>query len=248
MDIIIAWAKAHATIKFAKRRDIFNGKNTRAHDQCNHLVCEFRVAPDRIWHVEGSSNRPVGSHRCSSSPTCNCSETCRHHSQKQIVLRRTVASQWQGLADGVAWDYTLSSHRSLKTLPQHNHKCALETIICGATWSNARVHKIHPEFANVCQRCGQANGTDYHTFWECTASENIEAEAGKKTQYLAPAAATAYQTVPCLWLRGILPAKFTHIDSQYLPPDELTQVPTSSDNIVWTRPHLTDGVFYGDGS
>ena len=50
---------------------------------------------------------------------------------------------------------------------------------------------------------------------------------------------------PCLWLRGILPAKYTILSEQYKPPDLMSLSFTNriSDPIVWGS-----GTYYGDAS
>ena len=81
------------------------------------------------------------------------------------------------LEDGIDWDTTLSLSRSLNKPEQYNHKCTIDTIMCGATWPNDRVQEAFPEVSEQCLRCGAARDTALHCFWECPANAEITSDA-----------------------------------------------------------------------
>ena len=62
------------------------------------------------------------------------------------------------------------------------------------------------------------------------------------TQDLIPTAERMASELPCLWLRGILPDKFTKIDDKYLPTNLL--------HIEYAggTPTFGSGTYYGDAS
>ena len=121
-------------------------------------------------------------------------------------------------------------------------------IMCGATWPNQRVHDAFPEVPDLCTRCGRSVDTALHMFWNCPANTNIDSESVQKTQYLIQAAVAKSEDEPGLWLRGLLPAHYTEIESQYCPPDIVKPISTNPESIDWKSQNMMTGVFYGDAS
>ena len=152
----------------------------------------------------------------------------------------------KGIQNGMDWEISLSLTRALNKPDQYNHKCTIDTIMCGATWPNSRVHEAFPDVSERCVRCGAERDCAFHCFWECPANENISSDAIQKTQYLRETAKTKIDEEPCLWLRGLLPSHFTQIEPEFLPREDLFVVSTNPDKIIWED--MKHGTFYGDAS
>ena len=223
-DVVIAWAKVHATIKVARKDATYSIAGTRGL-MSNVISILFNLGWQpttyNMWEDAVTGPWALTNANASVAPHIVIRKLIDTAHRNRLYTDAHLHHNGGGLKNGVDWDCTLSYHRTLKKPELYNQKCALETIMCAATWSNARVHDIHPEVQDVCQRCGAANDTDFHTFWQCPANENIESEAVSKTQHLACFASSAYLSEPCLWLRGILPSHHTHIEPEFFPEDEL---------------------------
>ncbi len=153
-----------------------------------------------------------------------------------------------GIQEGIDFHSTMYVLRTLKDTKyplKYPLKCALETVISAGAWPEDRIHQIHPSVSAQCKRCGGPVDDALHTFWLCPANEHIEDRAVETTQCLIPAAQQLSVEYPCLWLRGILPSKFTDIDPQYDPSNELsvTYINNSGSEIIWGS-----GTYYGDAS
>jgi hypothetical protein len=99
----------------------------------------------------------------------------------------------------------------------------------------------------VCPRCGSEDETDLHTYWTCPANHNIDEGCVQQTQYLSARAVARASELPCLWLRGILPAHLTEVPPQYEPTNDVTAVYVNPygvhPNNLWGS-----GTYYGDAS
>ena len=82
--------------------------------------------------------------------------------------------------------------------------------------ANADVTMSSDPDAALCKRCGKAPETDYHRIWDCDANRNLK--ACKKSANLVQKAKFGHKILPCLWLRGIVPATWT-TDQIPSPPD-----------------------------
>ena len=122
-----------------------------------------------------------------------------------------------GMERNVDWKVTLALIHSLKGKDDYAFRCALEAIISGSTWPNARIHEVNTSHSELCPRCGVVD-SDLHTFWLCPANANIDHSAITSTNKLAQTACVESEAFPCLWLRGICPKHYTDIDEEFLPP------------------------------
>ena len=136
--------------------------------------------------------------------------------------------------------------QTFKNQDEYASKCALEAIISGSTWSNARIHAIDSGHSEFCPRCGVVD-SDLHTFWLCPHNKNIEHPAVISTNKLTQIACTDSVDAPCLWLRGICPMHLTSIADEYLPSAEY-----NTKHIAYETPIANaiadSGIYYGDAS
>ena len=124
----------------------------------------------------------------------------------------------KGMGKGIDLDATLSVPRGLK---EYQLKCILESVMAACMWPNARINAIYPEVSDLCPRCGQCAETSLHTYWQCPGNAEILDSAVQDTQSLCQAAVNGANDEPCMWLRGLLPSHYTHIDPHYLPSEDL---------------------------
>ena len=256
-DVRLAWASARNHINETRLKKCQELEAGRGHDkqtQCNSAVYGimsnvisllFNVnwiprsynaweTPDgAVWTLTDSSVAPhIIAHLIIDASTRIELQRAKHH------------MDGKGIEGGVNWFSTLSLHRAWKKQSEHYAElCALETIMCGATWPNARVSEAYPDIPAVCSRCGTAPDTSLHAFWECPANANIDSPEVQDTQKYISAAVHKSPECPCFWLRGIVPESFTEIDNTDLPPNVLI---ASEENMF--RPDFDSGTYYGDAS
>ena len=152
----------------------------------------------------------------------------------------------KGIENGVDVINTLRHPRSIKDNTQctQQYKAAMETVLVAGCWPAVRIASISPTYSKVCQRCGQADEDDLHTFWTCPHNANNQHENVSQTQYLIPRAKLGSTTHPCMWLRGILPSSFTQLPVEHASPlDVLVSVLHQPENMLWDS-----GTYYGDAS
>ena len=152
------------------------------------------------------------------------------------------------MENGVDWNITLSylQSQTFKSTDEYASKCALEAIISGSTWSNARIHEIDENHCEFCPRCGVID-SDLHTFWLCPANRNIDHTAITSTDKLTRIACDESVDFPCLWLRGICPKKLTSIPEAYLPTSEYIIKYIAYDSPI-AAAIVVSGTYYGDAS
>ena len=93
-------------------------------------------------------------------------------------LRASKHYDSYGIQNGIDFEYTLSLLRTLKAKSQPPPSLnALETALCGACWSDSRVHDAYPTASSICSRCNLEEGTDIHIFWGCPHNKNIDSDA-----------------------------------------------------------------------
>ena len=167
IDVIRAWSKAHKTLKNSRKNAEYSNAGTRGlmSNVISMLLnlgwypTAYNVWEDPVtgtWTLTDASVAPhvVIRKLIDSSHTNRLAQASLHHNG-------------EGMQKGVDWNCTLSYSRSLNSPADYNHKCALETIMCGATWSNNSVSQIHSDVEDICARCGNPGDTDFHTLWEC---------------------------------------------------------------------------------
>jgi len=126
---------------------------------------------------------------------------------------------------------------------QYAYKCALESILSAATWPGERVNSIYPFISPTCSRCNAATDSALHCFWQCPANANITDDAVLNTQSLVSEAVAKAGTMPCLWLRGVLPQSLTTISREYLPSNDIVIKYENDPDGQWRS-----GTYYGDAS
>eukprot|EP00959_Pyramimonas_sp_CCMP1952_P033912 711541-Pyramimonas_sp.AAC.1 len=85
---------------------------------------------------------------------------------------------------------------------------AIETVMTGASWTRSRISTLSSSNLDTsdCQRCKCGlDETDLHRSWSCSCNELFSSVSAN----LRNRAHQDYETLPCLWLRGILPAPWT---------------------------------------
>ena len=112
-------------------------------------------------------------------------------------------------------------------------KAVLETMIAARSWPLARASECYPEVPSTCVRCGSAPETDLHVFWQCPANKNIDDACVKDTQVLIKQAEAGSVEFPCFWLRGMVPASFTHVSPDCNPIKDVNIQYIQEDNINW---------------
>jgi len=164
---------------------------------------------------------------------------------QQSVKRASEHYDGKGMQEGIDVGSTIRYVRSIKTHYElsYQYKAALETIIAGACWPAARINAINPDVSDLCPRCKTEPETSLHTFWTCRCNTDIDIQAVQATQELIPKAVAGSGEDECLWLRGILPSKYTFIDPIYAPSDNENIVYNNENNIDWKNM-----VYYGDAS
>ncbi len=204
---------------------------------CKWNPISFNVWEDEngdIWTLTGSTV----------SPNVVASALIKAHFNSDL---RRAASHYDGLGmhEGIDFHATMAVIRSLSSNQYYYYKCAIESILAATTWPNQRVHECYSHVSPICSRCGSAPDNSIHCFWQCPANNNIEDDDVSRTQNLIPAAESGILTYPCLWLRGILPSKFTKVHIDALPSNEpnLQVIKVTSPQAVWAS-----GTYYGDAS
>ena len=156
------------------------------------------------------------------------------------------ASQYNGagLADSrVDYGLTLQLVRTQRLKSKHALHAALETVISGATWNAVRIaSEGNPEYDKVCPRCGQAEETDFHVFYDCKCNLEIDSEYVTKSQHLIALARTHASSDPAYWYRGIITKnKVTTEGIGYTDNVKLRYEGVAPDS--WGS-----GTYFGDGS
>ena len=161
------------------------------------------------------------------------------------LTRAALHYNGKGMEGGIDTDITFRHLKSRKDFYDSDlqYKAALETILSGCTWPNERVHEAFPHVDNICTRCNGAVDSALHCFWTCPCNANFEHEAVTSTQKLVAQAAKEAADYPCLWLRGILPSKFTTLDPIHDPTDDINSEYLNPEQLDWTS-----HTYYGDAS
>jgi len=158
-----------------------------------------------------------------------------------------------GIDKGIAWQHSFHILNNFRNETDKSKAGALETIMCGACWPNARVHGCHPEVSNICQRCKMAIDTSMHCFWMCTANDDIADEAVSASRYLIKDAITSPEEESCMWLRGLLPldkvTTYANRDGVIVPlTPPVEEIVLFNSGPVPDGNEWPSGTYYGDGS
>ena len=126
------------------------------------------------------------------------------------VLWASAAAHFngKGLHAGVAYEFSMHVLKSYRKQLIYDRAAALKTIMSGACWAPMRKFQagLIDYDATVCPLCHEMGVDDYHQFWGCQALDACEWPEVSSTNYLAPLASEGVGDLPCLWLRGLLPA------------------------------------------
>eukprot|EP00969_Alexandrium_andersonii_P184245 8140562-Alexandrium_andersonii.AAC.1 len=101
----------------------------------------------------------------------------------------------------------------------------------GSCWTQARRFEAGLTDSPTCPRCGKEPETLEHRYWGCECNKALAASDVQRTQQLCERARRDCGRFPCLWLRGIAPASWTH-------PLELAGEPAM---VCWTLGQPRDG-------
>ncbi len=124
----------------------------------------------------------------------------------------------KGMEQGVEWHYTLSlvhSWRRSKDNWISQLLAALETILAGAAWPQARVGDIFQDQPVSCVLCGETRCDSYHNLWGCLHINSIDDSNIQKSNHLIPKANNEATSLPCYWLRGIMPKEFGQLPLEH---------------------------------
>ena len=105
----------------------------------------------------------------------------------------------------------------------------LVAVCSAAVWTQERKFQFSIKGVEdpVCPRCGSAPETMLHRAWQCPANDLLP--ACRKSNQLAKKAAIGAETLPCFWIRGIVPASWTAPPSA--PPKSAD--PGGPTNPIW---------------
>ncbi len=119
-----------------------------------------------------------------------------------------------GIQLGVEWSSTLSLVYTLRKGWESVVIClqaALETVMVGAAWPQARIGDIFTDVTMACLLCGEPICDSRHIHWNCPCVNSIEDEAISNSNLLVPMANEESEEYPCVWLRGLMPKPFATI-------------------------------------
>ena len=90
----------------------------------------------------------------------------------------------------------------------YDRAAALESIMVSACWPPQRKfdHNLISEDENVCPHCSVVGCDELHQYWTCPKLDKSPWPEVANTQYLLPKAVAEFESLPCLWLRGLLPS------------------------------------------
>ena len=190
----------------------------------------------------------------------------------RLVERFAAADIWKaadaswcglGLSSGVCWQATLALRAHISKvndddfldlqIDPDDHPDAsssvwperalvwLDLLLTGGYWPQWRSSLVHGHSA-ACPRCGAPRETACHLLWACPANAAIKDHRVQSTQKLMDTARQQAHDLPCLWLRGMLPASLTVVNTPF--PDEVCL------NFVGCEPfeEWPAGRYFSDGS
>ena len=155
----------------------------------------------------------------------------------------------KGIQNGIDWATTLGYLNKFRKRGEIDRANAMETIISGACWPQARVAEIHPEVSPMCQYCFSEPEDALHFFWTCPRHSACEAEEVAESQDLIELAIEDGQDNPSKWYRGIMSSSDISIGSDMEPTDQSIYVLKSNNLPINTEPDSwPSGFYFGDAS
>ena len=120
----------------------------------------------------------------------------------------------------------------------------LQIIAAGGTWPKKRKFEAGKDRIedDRCKWCGRAGQDEYHIFWGCPHINKDSHVHVQGTSYLQNRARRCKENQPCLWLRGLVPYKWTQRTNAL--KDTLTNI----NGIDPTNDFIPIGEIYTDGS
>ena len=85
----------------------------------------------------------------------------------------------------------------------------METAMAAGYWPAERQCAAGYISSGLCPHCQRANQDEYHLIWGCPELIWSQDPAIQDSQWLAPRAEAGHEHVPCWWLRGLTPKKWT---------------------------------------
>ena len=167
------------------------------------------------------------------------------------IVRAAQAQGWraaaahycgEGLADGGNFTVLRKHIQSLRAQGRGQEAAILQTIGAGGAWCEARFAEAGLWTSARCLRCGAAQGSHLHAYWECPDNDAIQDEAVQDTQHLCKRA-LAPAAPACFWTRGILPASWvqttqpSEFDTEEFPWGQQSLFLAKDGDIRWA----TDG-------
>ncbi len=120
----------------------------------------------------------------------------------------------KGLEKGVEWCYTLRRVYSWKKSKDSwvaSLFAALETLMAGAAWPQARVGNIFADEPIHCLLYGAPLADSLHVLWRCPFVNCIDDHNILKSNKLIPKANSEAADMPCYWLRGLMPKEMGQV-------------------------------------
>ena len=119
----------------------------------------------------------------------------------------------------------------------------LELFMTGGYWTNERYARTNPERSMKCDRCGALVEDAFHLFWECPENLEINSKHILDSQNLVSQARAGKDQLPCLWLRGLLPASVMPNNTPYIDQDDISYVGSPPHHQAWPS-----GSYFADAS
>ncbi len=88
---------------------------------------------------------------------------------------------------------------------------ALETIMAGAAWPQARVGDTFHDQPTFCSLCGESRADSLHVNGDCPHMNSMQDPSIQMPNKLIPKANREAGDMPCYWLRGLMPLALGHI-------------------------------------
>ncbi len=132
-----------------------------------------------------------------------------------------------GIQFGIDFDSTLQVLRALRRNRDGKEKrwaddfassrsAALETILTGASWPQARIASCFNGESAACLLCGHPFADALHTYYLCPVVNAFDDDNVQDTNDLAIDAVSHADTYPCMYFRGPMPTACTQLPDEHL--------------------------------
>ena len=115
------------------------------------------------------------------------------------------------------------------------------SVVTATSWTRKRLQTAGVDIDPICPRCGQAEETEFHRYWECPANGCIDQLQSQPS--LERRAAANADGNPALWLRGIPPSTWIKTP----PPSDEPVIARFGQFPVAAAPAPCSGPTYGFG-